>query len=139
MDSGSGKVALHYSHEVDHSVEMPKDSHSGKVALHFSDLYSQEVDHSVEMQKDSGSCKVALHYPDLYSHKVDHSAEMQIDSCGGNICYTEEGDGFLDPAVEYTESTSKNEENSSREDCISDTLEKMSDSNEDQPEDLSVG
>ena len=56
---------------------------------------------------------------------------MQIDSGGGNICYTEEGDGFLDPAAEYTESTSENEENSSHEDCISDTLEKMSDSNED--------
>ena len=91
------------------------------------------------MQKDSGSGKVALHYPDVYSHEVDHSAEMQIDSGGGNICYTEEGDGFLDPTVEYTESTSENEENSSREDCISDTLEKMSDSNKDQPEDLSVG
>ena len=136
MDSGSGDVALHYSdlysHKGDHCAEM--DSGGGNVALHYSDLYSHKGDHCAEM--DSGGGDVALQYSDLYSHKADHSAEM--DSGGGNICDTKEGDGFLHPAAEDTESNSENEE-SSLEDSVSYTQEKMSESNEDQPEDLSVG
>ena len=60
-----------------------------------------------------------------------------MDSGGGNICDPKEGDTFLDPAVEYTESNSESE-SSSREDSVCDTREQMIQSNQDQPEDLSL-
>ena len=60
-----------------------------------------------------------------------------MDSGGGNMCDTKEEDTFLDPAAEYTESNSESE-SSSREDSICDIQEQMIQSNQDQPEDLSL-
>ena len=91
------------------------------------------------MQMDSGRGHIALHHSDLYSHKAVPSAEMQMDSGGGHICYTEQGDAFVVPVEEYSESSSENEGSSSCEDSVSDTQEKLSECNEDEPEDLSVG
>ena len=109
----------------------------GNRALHYSDLNSPSNVSSAEMPKDNGRGHVALRYSHLYSHESDHSAEIQMDSGGGNICDPKEGDTFLDPAAEYTESNSESE-SSSREDSISDTQEQMIQSNQDQPEDLSL-
>ena len=85
------------------------------------------------MPKDSGRGHVALRY----SHESDDSAEIKMDSGSGNICHPKEGDTFLDPAAEYTESNSESE-SSSHEDSICDAQEQMIQSNQDQPEDLSL-
>ena len=152
-DNGRGHVALCYSHlyshESDHSAEIQMDSGGGNIcdpkegdtfldptaemqlntgggnrALHYSDLNSPSNVSSAEMPKDNGCGHVALRYSHLYSHESDHSAEIQMDSGGGNICDPKEGDTFLDPAAEYTESNSESE-SSSREDSICDTQEQM--------------
>ena len=65
------------------------------------------------------------------------TAEIQMDSGGGNYCDPKEGDTFLYPAAEYTESNSESE-SSSCEDSVCDTQEQMIQSNQDQPEDLSL-
>ena len=162
-DNCRGHVALHYSHESDHSsAEIQMDSGSGNIcdpkegdtflyptaemqmntaggnrALHYSDLNFPSNVSSAKMPKDNGRGHVALRYSHLYSHESDHSAEIQMDSGSGNICDPKEGDTFLDPAAEYTESNSESE-SSSREDSICDTQEQMIQCNQDQPEDLSL-
>ena len=161
-DNGRGHVALCYSHESDHSAEIQMDSGGGNIcdpkegdtflhpaaemqmntgsgngAFHYSDLNSPSNVSSPKMPKDNGRGHVALRYSHLYSHESDHSAEIQMDSGGGNICYPKEGDKILYPAVEYTESNSESE-SSSREDSVCDTQEQMIQSNQDQPEDLSL-
>ena len=141
MDSGCGDCVLHYSDLQSPknvtSAEMPIDSVCGDRALHYSDLNSPSNVSSAEMPKDNGRGHVALRYSHLYSHESDHSAEIQMDSGGGNMCDTKEGDTFLDPTAEYTESNSESE-SSSREDSVCDTQEQMIQSNQDQPEDLSL-
>ena len=146
-DNGRGHVALRYSHESDHSAEIQMDSGGGNICdpkegdtfldaaaemqmntgggnrvLHYSDLNSPSNVSSAEMPKDNGCGHVALCYSHLYSHESDHSAEIQMDSGGGNICDPKEGDTFLDPVAEYTESNSESE-SSSREDSVCDTQE----------------
>ena len=141
MNTGGGNLALHYSdlHSQKNvsSAEMAIDSVCGDRVLHYSDLNSPSNVSSAEMPKDNGRGHVALRYSHLYSHESDHSAEIQMDSGGGNMCDTNEGDTFLDPMAEYTESNSESE-SSSREDSICDTQKQMIQSNQDQPEDLSL-
>ena len=161
-DNGRGHVALRYSHESDDSAEIQMDSGGGNIcypkegdtfldpavemqmntgggnrALHYSDLNSPSNVSSAEMPKDNGRGHVALRYSHLYSHESDHSAEIQMDRGSGNICDPKEGDTFLDPAAEYTESNSESE-SSSREDSVCDAQEQIIQSNQDQPEDLSL-
>ena len=112
---------------------MQMNTGGGNRALHYSDLNSPSNVSSAEMPKDNGRGHVALRY----SHESDHSAEIQMDSGGGNICYPKEGDTILYPAAEYTESNSESE-SSSREDSVCDTQEQMIQSNQDEPEDLSL-
>ena len=88
---------------------------------------------------NSGGGHIVLHHSHLYSHEAVPPAEMQMDRGGGDICYAEQGDEFVVPAAEYSESSSENEGSSSREYSVCDTHEKLSKYNEDQPEDLSVG
>ena len=96
-DNGRGHVALHYSHESDHSAEIQMDSGGGNIcdpkegdtfldpaaemqmntgssncALHYSDLNSPSNVSSPEMPKDNGHGHVALCYSHLYSHESDH-------------------------------------------------------------------
>ena len=111
---------------------MQMNTGSGNRALHYSDLNSPSNVSSAEMPKDNDRGHVALHY----SHESDHSAEIQMDSGSGNICDPKEGDTFLYPVAEYTESNSESE-SSSHEDSVCDTQEQMIQSNQDQPEDLS--
>ena len=143
-DNGRGHVALHYSHESDDSAEIQMDSGGGHIcypkegetfldpavemqmntgggncALHYSDLNSPSNVFSAKMPKDNGHGHVASRYSHLYSHESDHSAEIQMDRGSGNICDPKEGDTFLDPAAEYTESNSESE-SSSREDSVCD-------------------
>ena len=119
------------------TMEMQMNTGGGNRALHYSDLNSPSNVSSAEMPKDNGRGHVVLRYSHLYSHESDHSAEIQMDSGGGNICDPKEGDTFLDPAVEYTESNSESE-SSSHEDSVCDTQEQMIQSNQDQPKDLSL-
>ena len=116
---------------------MQMNTGGSNLALHYSDLHSQKNVSSTEMAKDNGHGHVALRYSHLYSHESDHSAEIQMDSGGGNMCDTNEGDTFLDPMAKYTESNSESE-SSSLEDSVCDTQKQMIQSNQDQPEDLSL-
>ena len=124
MNTGGGNLALHHSdlHSKRNvsSAEMQMDSGHSHDTLHYSDLYSHKPVPSVEMQMNSHHGHIALHQSHLYSHEAVPSAEMQMDSGCGHICYTEQGDAFVVPTAEYSESSSENEGNSSCEDSVSD-------------------
>ena len=138
MNTGCGNLTLHHSdlHSERNisSAEMQMDSCRGHDTLHYSDLYSHEAVPSAEIPMNSGRGHIALHHSHLYSHEAVPPAEMQMDSGSGDICYTEQED-----AAEYSESSSENEGSSSCEYSVSDMHEKLSEYNEDQPEDLSLG
>ena len=144
MNTGGGNLTLHHSdlHSKINvsSAEMQKDSGHGHDTLHYSDLYSHKSVNSAEIPTKTGHGHIALHHSHLYSNENVPPVEMQMDRGRGDICYPEQGDEFVDPAAEYSESSSENEGSSSRKYSVCDMHEKLSEYNEDQPEDLlSVG
>ena len=143
MNTCGGNLTLHHSdlHSKINvsSAEMQKDSGSGHDMLHYSDLYSHKSVNSAEIPTKTGHGHIALHHSHLYSNENVPPVEMQMDRGRGDICYPEQGDEFVDPAAEYSESSSENEGSSSGKYSVCDTHEKLSEYNEDQPEDLSVG
>ena len=143
MNTTSGNLVLHHSdlHSKRNvsSAEMPTNSGSGHIVLHHSDLHSKRNVSSAEMPTNSGGGHIALHHSHLYSHKAVPPSELQMDRGGGDICYAEQGDELVVPAAEYSESSSENEGSSSHEYSVCDMHEQLSEYNEDQPEDLSVG
>ena len=117
---------------------MQMDTTSGNLALHHSDLHSKRNVSSAEIPTNSGGGHIALHHSHLHSHKAVPPAEMEMDRGGGDICYAKQGDEFVVPGVEYSESSSESEGSSSHEYSVCDTDEKLTMYNEDEPEDLTV-